>query len=63
LHGDEPEVLGDFILYGKRKIQEDIPTDIGNIKPGQGTFKFINKDNVYINNKGKIYNIFGSQIK
>lgn len=62
LHGDEPEVNDDFILYGKRKIGEDIPTDIGNIKPGQGIYKFINGNNVYINNKGKIYNIFGNKI-
>ena len=63
LHGDEPEVSGDFILYGKRKVQEDIPTDIGNIKPSQGTYKFLHENNIFINNKGKIYNIFGSQVK
>jgi len=63
LHGDEPEVSGDFVLYGKRKVQEDIPTDIGNIKPGQGTYKFLNGNNIYINNKGKIYNVFGNSIQ
>ncbi len=63
LNGDEPEVSGDFILYGKRKVSEDIPTDIRNIKPGQGTYKFLHENNIFINNKGKIYNIFGSQVK
>ena len=62
LHGDEPEVSGDFVLYGKRKVSEDIPTDIGNIKPGQGTYKFLHENNIFINNKGKIYNIFGNKI-
>ena len=63
MHGDEPEVSGDFILYGKRKVSEDIPTDINNIKPGQGTYKFLHENNIFINNKGKIYNILGSQVK
>lgn len=63
LHGDEPEVSSNFVLYGKRKVSEDIPTDIGNIKPGQGTYKFLHENNIFINNKGKIYNIFGSQVK
>lgn len=62
LHGDEPEVSSDFVLYGKRKISEDIPTDIENIKPGQGTYKFLYENNIFINNKGKIYNVLGNKI-
>lgn len=63
MHGDEPDVSGDFVLYGKRKISEDISTDIDNIKPSQGTYKFLHKNNIFINNKGKIYNILGNDIK
>lgn len=63
LHGDEPEVSGDFVLYGKRKIQENITTDIENIKPGQGTYKFLYENNIFINSKGKIYNALGTLVK
>lgn len=64
LNGDELDVEDEFTLYGKRKVKEDnITTDIDNIHAGQGTYKIIKDNNLYIIKDRKIYNANGAIIK
>lgn len=63
LYGETVNIeSGSFILQAKRK-NKNVSTDIENVTPTNGLYKFTDGKCIYINKNGYIYNTLGTKLK